>query len=66
MPVLHSEQCRPSPREAGCSTVFVSSVRRERECIERAGGRAQMPLGQMQVDRSDFEVAMTEQKLDGA
>ena len=25
MTVRHSEQCRPSPREAGCSTVLVSS-----------------------------------------
>ena len=40
--------------------------RRERESIKRAGGRAEMPLGQMQVDGSDLEVSMTEQYLDGA
>jgi len=66
MPVRHSEQCRPSPREAGFSTVLLSSLSRERECIERAGGRAQVPLGQMQIDGRYFEVAMTEQDLDGA
>ena len=46
--------------------MLVSSLRREREGIERAGGRAEMPLGQMQVDGSDFEVTMTEQYLDRA
>src|ERR1035437_1491866 len=66
MPVQQSEQCRPSPREAGCSTVLLSSLRSERECIERAGGRAQMPLGQMQIDGRYFEVSMAEQYLDGA
>jgi hypothetical protein len=44
----------------------VSSLRREREGIERAGGRAEMPLGQMQIDGRHFEVAMAEQYLDGA
>ena len=43
-----------------------SSRTSERERIERAGGRAEMPLGQMQVDGSDLEVAMAEQYLDGA
>ena len=46
--------------------MLVSSLSREREGIERAGGRAEMPLGQMQVDGSDFEVSMAEQDLDGA
>ena len=36
------------------------------QCIERAGGRAEMPLREMQVDRSYFEVAMAEQDLYGA
>ena len=45
--------------------MLLFSLRRERERIERAGGRAEMPLGQMQVDGSDFEVAMPEQDLDG-
>ena len=44
----------------------MSSLSRERECIERAGGCVEMPLGQMQVDGCYFEVAMTEQDLDGA
>src|SRR5487761_1299761 len=66
MPVQHSEQCRPSPGEAGCSTVLVSSLRRECKPIERAGGRAEMALRQMQVEGSDLEVAMAEQDLDGA
>ena len=66
MSVQHSEQCRPSPPEAGCSTVLAPSLRSERERIERAGGRAQVPLGQMQVNGSDFEIAMSEQDLDGA
>src|SRR5580658_814674 len=66
MPVRHSEQCRPSPREAGCSTVLVCSLRWERQCIKRAGGGAEMPLGQMQIDGRYFEVAMAEQDLDGA
>ena len=39
---------------------------REGECIERAGGGAEMPLGQMQIDGSDFEVAVAKQYLDGA
>ena len=46
--------------------MLVSSLCRERECIERAGGCAEMPLGEMQIDGSYFEVAMTEQYLDGA
>src|ERR1039458_4839888 len=66
MPVQHSEQCRPSPAEAGCSTVLLSSLGREGERIKRAGGRAEMPLGQMQIDGSDLEVAMAEQDLNGA
>jgi hypothetical protein len=44
----------------------VSSWGRERESIERAGGCAEMPLREMQVDGSDLEVAMAEQDLDGA
>jgi hypothetical protein len=36
------------------------------ESIERAGGRAEMPLGQMQVDGRYFKISMTEQNLDGA
>ena len=43
-----------------------SSLRRERERIERAGGRAEVPLGEMQIDGRYFEVAMAEQYLDGA
>ena len=46
--------------------MLVSSLGREREGIERAGGRAEMPLGQMQVDGGYFEVAMAEQDLNGA
>jgi hypothetical protein len=66
MPVQHSEQCRPSPAEAGSSTVLLSSLGREGESIERAGGRAEMPLGQMQVDGRYFKISMAEQDLDGA
>jgi hypothetical protein len=66
MPVQHSEQYRPSPGEAGSSTALVSSLGRKREGIERAGGRAEMPLGQMQIDGRYFEVAMPKQDLDGA
>ena len=43
-----------------------SSLRRERERIERAGGRAEVPLGEMQIDGRYFEVAMAEKNLDGA
>ena len=46
--------------------MLVSSLSRPREGIERAGGRAEMPLEQMQVDSSDLEVAVAEQYLDGA
>ena len=46
--------------------MLMSSLRRERERIERAGGRTQMPLGQMQVDCRYFEVAMPEQNLNRA
>jgi hypothetical protein len=46
--------------------VLVSSWCREGECIERAGGCAEMSLGEMQIDGSYFEVAMTEKYLDGA
>src|ERR1700689_2419291 len=66
MPVQHREQCRPSPPEAGCSTVLVPSLGREREGIERAGGRAEVPVREMQIDGSHFEVAMAEQDLNGA
>ena len=43
-----------------------SSLRRERERIERAGGRAEMPLGKMQINGGYFEIAMAEQYLNGA
>ena len=46
--------------------MLVSSLRREGECIERAGGRAEMPLGQVQVDCGDFEISMAEQYLNSA
>ncbi len=39
---------------------------REGESIERAGSRAEMPLGQMQVNGRYFKVAMAKQDLDGA
>ena len=44
----------------------MSSLGRKRECIERAGGCAEMPLGQMQVDGRYFEVSMAEQDLNRA
>jgi len=44
----------------------VSSWGRESEAIERAGGCAEMPLREMQVEGSDLEVSMTEQYLNGA
>ena len=47
------------------SCACVLPVKR-RECIERAGRCAEMPLGQMQVDGGDLEVAMAEQDLNGA
>jgi hypothetical protein len=46
--------------------VLLSSLGREGESIERAGGRAEMPLGQMQVDGRYFKISMAEQDLDGA
>ena len=46
--------------------MLLSSLGREGERIKRAGGCAEMPLGQMQVDSSDLEVAMAEQDLNGA
>ena len=46
--------------------MLLSSLRREGERIERAGGRAQMPLRKMQVNRRYFEVSMAEQDLNGA
>ncbi len=46
--------------------MLLSSLRRERERIERAGSRTQMPLGQMQVDCRYFEIAMAEQDLNRA
>jgi len=46
--------------------VLVSSRCRERECIERAGGCAEVLLGQVQIDCRLLKVAMTEQHLDGA
>ena len=44
--------CSPSPSD--------------RECIQRTGGGAEMPLGEMQIDRRLLQVAMSEQHLDGA
>ena len=44
----------------------MSSLGREREGIERAGGCAEMPLREMQVDGRYFEVAMAKQDLDSA
>jgi hypothetical protein len=41
----------------------MSSLGRKRKRIERAGSRAQVPLGQMQVNGSDFEIAVSEQDL---
>ncbi len=40
--------------------------KREREGIERAGGCAEMPLREMQIDGRDLEVTMAEQYLNGA
>ena len=45
--------------------MLLFSLEREGECIERAGGGAEMPLGEMQVDRGFFKVAMSEQHLNG-
>ena len=46
--------------------MLLPSLGREGERIKRAGGRAEMPLGQMQVNGSDLEIAMAEQDLNGA
>jgi hypothetical protein len=53
-------------REAGHQLCLCPPCGRERERIERAGGCAEMPLGQMQIDGRYLEVAMAEQDLDGA
>ena len=37
-----------------------------RECIQRTAGGAEMPPGEMQIDRRFLQVAMPEQHLDGA
>ncbi len=39
--------------------------RRQRQRVERAGGLAQMLLGQMKVDCGLFQIAVPEQNLDG-
>ena len=46
-----------------CASV---SLCNEREGVERAGGCAEMPLGEMKIDRRFLKVAMSEQHLDGA
>jgi hypothetical protein len=45
--------------------VLLFSFRSKREGIEWAGGYAEMPLGEMQIDRRFLKVATPEQHLDG-
>src|SRR5258708_19757350 len=64
--LLHNERCRPPPEEAGSCVLRRLSFSSDRECIQRTAGGAEMPPGEMQIDRSFFKVAMPQQHLDGA
>src|SRR5258708_22482601 len=64
--LLHNERCRPPPEEAGSCALRRLSFSSDRECIQRTAGGAEMPPGEMQIDRGFFKVAMPQQHLDGA
>ena len=51
------------PAHASLRLFFFSA---DRECIQRTAGGAEMPPGEMQVDRGFLQVAMPQQHLDGA
>src|ERR1035437_9721515 len=64
--VLHSERCRPPPGEAGSCALRLLSFYSDGECIQRAAGGAEMPPGEVQIDRGFLQVAMPQQHLDGS
>ena len=66
MTVLQSERYRPPPEEAESCVLggFLDSS--DRQCIQRTAGGVEMTPGQMQIDRSLFQVTMTQQHLDGS
>ena len=51
---------------AGSCVLRLFSFSADRECIERTAGGAEMPPGEMQIDRRLLQVAMPEQHLNGA
>src|ERR1700688_4955323 len=66
MTVLRNERHRPPPEEAGSCALCRLSFSSDRECIQRTAGGAEMPPGEMQIDRRLLKVAMPEQHLAGA
>ena len=51
---------------AGSCALRRLSFSSDRECIQRTAGGAEMPPGEMQIDRRLLKVTMTQQHLDGA
>ena len=51
---------------AGSCVLRLFSFSSDRECIQWTAGGAEMPPGEMQIDGRFFQVAMTQQHLDGA
>ena len=51
---------------AGSCALRLFSFSSDRECIQRTAGGAEMPPGEMQIDRRFLQVAMPQQHLDGA
>jgi hypothetical protein len=47
-----------------CASALLAPA--DRECIQRTSGGAEMPPGEMQIDRRFLEVTMSEQHLDGS
>ena len=50
---------------AGSCVLRLLSFSSDRECIQRTAGGAEVPPGEVQIDRGFLQVAMTQQHLDG-
>jgi len=62
----HSEQYRLAPAEAVLCAACLFSWCCQGECIQWTGGCVEMPMREMQINRGLFQIAMSEQHLDGA
>ena len=59
-PVRRSERCQPSPAKTGLSVAYSISGCCQLQHVERIGGRAQVLVREMKVDRGLFKHTMPE------